>query len=260
MTATTITHNLREHAIIDTKTEVTVDKDLWERTLVEYSEEDSPSKEAIDYLVTTGQAILMDYTQNVFQHSEIHEDNTVVTPADKQPEGSTVRSATVSRHSVQANNQYIWIPVGNGQIQIKFEDEGVIVDLFNAEEDSVSSAAAEYSDFGKEPVIHPEDDEADDSADSILPASEPAMSEAEEFLELITGDYAVEIDEYWVRHLSPEHTTLDDFDDDEVFLEFELNEEKYSITAGDIRNVKKSTSFWRCGQYDFVFYDVKVVC
>lgn len=259
MSTVTITHNLREHVITDTITEALVDNALWEVTLAEHSEEDSPSGAAIEYLVTTGQAILIDYSVNVFQRSQIHEDNTVVTPGVSQMEGSPVRSVNVSSHSIQANSQYIWVPAGNGQIQIKFEDEGVIVDLFNAEEDSIASAAAEYSDFGKEPVIHLEDDKKDDSANSMAAAAKQCMSESQEFMELITGDYAAEIDEYWVRHLCPEHATLGEFDGDEVILEFELNECKFSITAANIRNVKKTNSFWRCGGHDFVFYSVKPV-
>jgi hypothetical protein len=50
---------------------------------------------------------------------------------------------------ISTDGTYIWIELSHGQIQIKFEDEGIVVDLFNASEEEVVSTYAYYSEMEK---------------------------------------------------------------------------------------------------------------
>jgi hypothetical protein len=48
---------------------------------------------------------------------------------------------------VSTDGTYIWIELEHGQVQVKLDDEGVVVDLFDAEDESVASTYATYSEL-----------------------------------------------------------------------------------------------------------------
>lgn len=66
--------------------------------------------------------------------------------SDKDPDN--VERVELKGHKIDSDGQYVWIKVkGGGQVQITFDDEGVVVDFWDSHDQNINTMASEYSEF-----------------------------------------------------------------------------------------------------------------
>lgn len=56
-----------------------------------------------------------------------------------------IQSAMIHDTRVSGDGQYIWIPVkGGGQVQVKFESEGLVIDVYDDTDQNVDTMCVFY--------------------------------------------------------------------------------------------------------------------
>jgi hypothetical protein len=56
----------------------------------------------------------------------------------------------VPKFLVSTDGTYVWMELEHGQVQVKFDDEGVIVDMYTDEGEGVGSCGATYEELAGE--------------------------------------------------------------------------------------------------------------